>query len=95
MKYPRFIRGYVSYLNDPQYLNLNFFDPVLTKRMPFVFQVQVATVANLVRSLRNQFLYPTPDGAGYRLPEESLTPRDSADLARRVGGIISQISRRL
>jgi hypothetical protein len=63
----------------------------LSRRYPF--GRGVALLATLLNAMRNQLLYPIPNGTGgYSLPETRLRPRDAADLIRRVRGILRQVS---
>lgn len=60
------------------------------------FEHEAGGLEILLKSLRNQLLYPIADGSGgYALPETKLSARDAADLLRRVRRLIRQVSRSL
>ena len=55
-----------------------------------------ATLASVLSALRNQMLYPVPDGTGnYILPETVISAQDAANLLHRVQGLIQHISSNL
>jgi hypothetical protein len=60
------------------------------------FKRGVTVLAIILSSLRNNMLYPRPDGiGGYELPETLLSSRDAEDLLRRVAGVIRRVSSQL
>lgn len=60
------------------------------------FERGAATLAILMNALRNEMLYPIPDGrGGYILPEIRISASNATNLLRRVRGIIRHVTPRL
>lgn len=60
---------------------------------PHVNGRAIATVAILMHSVRNKYLYPESSGSSFIIPKQQISLTSAKDAVRRVKGIIRQIER--